>query len=72
MDSKTGITTSTLSGKKFKIHQSVPSGSVKKGPYAIVRSANLNDGINITRRCGNFLTKCIYYHFFIFIIEFLK
>ncbi|KAM7357872.1 female-specific protein transformer-like isoform 1-T4 [Cochliomyia hominivorax] len=54
MDSNiTGLSaSSTLGGPKFKIHQSIPSGSVKRGPHAIVRSVELNDCIEIQRRCG--------------------
>ncbi|XP_065361122.1 female-specific protein transformer-like [Calliphora vicina] len=53
MDSiTTGLATSTLDGKKFEIQQSIPSGSIKKGPHTIVRSAHLNDGIAIIRRFG--------------------
>ncbi|XP_023296766.2 female-specific protein transformer [Lucilia cuprina] len=54
MDSiTTGLAASSiLEGTKFKIQQSIPSGSIKRGPHAIVRTADLNDGINIQRRFG--------------------
>nr|ACS34690.1 transformer major male splice variant M1 [Lucilia cuprina]ACS34693.1 transformer major male splice variant M1 [Lucilia cuprina] len=59
MDSiTTGLAASSiLEGTKFKIQQSIPSGSIKRGPHAIVRTADLNDGINIQRRFGNFPFK---------------
>nr|APV46199.1 transformer male-specific splice variant [Chrysomya megacephala] len=59
MDSKSaGLSASTISGgQKLVIHQNIPSGAIKRGPHAIVRAAQLNDCIEIQRRCGNFLYK---------------
>nr|ACS34692.1 transformer minor male splice variant M2 [Lucilia cuprina] len=56
MDSiTTGLAASSiLEGTKFKIQQSIPSGSIKRGPHAIVRTADLNDGINIQRRFAKY------------------
>lgn len=42
-----------LSDTKIKIEQSVPSEAMKKSPHKIVRSAELNDAIQIKRRFGN-------------------
>lgn len=47
------IVGNSLSETKIKIEQSVPSGAMKKSPHKIVRSAELNDAIQIKRRFGN-------------------
>lgn len=56
MDSlNVGLSAATISGgQKLVIHQKIPGGAVKRGPHAIVRAAQLNDCIEIQRRCGNF------------------
>lgn len=44
---------SKLSDTRVKIEQSVPGEATKKSPQMVVRSAELNDAIQIKRRTGN-------------------
>nr|AAM88675.1 transformer peptide M2 [Ceratitis capitata] len=47
------ITKASATTRKIRIEQNVPSGSVRKGPYAIERSVNPSEVV-IKRRFGNF------------------